>query len=163
MKNKTLVIIGSALLVLIIPFILFITFSYSVTDETEGLGQPEVKEIVESKDFEVTNIIYNNIANFVLPEKAIGLRSNTKTNGKGFVFEKEGKSHIYLIYAFSTVTVKPVISTNVEGNDLVIISELPYQDSSLVGLTAMSYHNFEIEVNGDFDKVILKETTKTTE
>ena len=163
MKNKTLVVIGLTFLVLIIPFVLYLTFSYSITNEAEGLGQPEVEEIVETKNFEVTNVVYNEIANFSLPEKAIGLRSNPKTKGKGFVFEKEGKSYIYLVYVFSTVTAKPVISTNTEGNDLIITSEFPYKDPNAIGLTAMSYHNFEIEVDGDFDKVILNEITKTVE
>jgi hypothetical protein len=153
-KNKTLVVIGLALLLLIVPYILFLTFSYSETNEAEGLGQPE---------FEVTNVVYNDMANFSLPEKVIGLRSNQDTIGKGYVFEKDGKSYIYLTYVFSTITEKPVISTNREGNDLIIISELPYEDSYLVGLTEMSYHNFEIEINGDFNKVILNEITKTVE
>jgi hypothetical protein len=163
MKNSALFITGSVLLIIIIPVILFLNFNYSVVKESEGLGQSEVEEFVEPKNFEVTNVVYNDTANFVLPEKAIGFRSNPKTNGKGFIFEKEGKSYVYLIYAFSTVTKEPKISFDRDGNDLIIISELPYQDSSLVGLTAMSYHNFEIEVNGDFDKVTLKETTKTVE
>jgi hypothetical protein len=163
MKDKIFFIIGLSLLVFIIPVIIYLNSSYSVFIESAGKGQPEVEEFVEPKNFEVTNIVYNDIANFTLPEKAIELRSNSKTNGKGFVFEKEGKSYIYLTYSFSTVTVEPKISFDRDGNDLIIISELPYQDSSLVGLTAMSYHNFEIEVNGDFDKVILNEVTKTVE
>lgn len=163
MKDRTLVFIGLVFLLLIIPYTLFLTFSYSDNDGVEGLGQLKDEEIVELKNFEVTNVVYSDTANFVLPEKVIGFHSNSKTNGEGFIFEKEGKSYIYLIYAFSTVTGEPKISFVREGNDLIIISELPYQDSSLVGLTAMSYHNFEIEVNGDFDKVILDEVTKITE
>ena len=160
MKNKTLVFISMIFLILIVPYILFMTFSDSVRTKTEELSKPEIEE---PKLFEATNIVYSNIANLALPEKVIGLRSNTNTKGKGFVFEKDDKFYIYLVYSYSTVTEKPGISTERDGNNLVITTDLPYIDPNAIGLTAMSYHNFEIEVEGDFDKVILNEIIKTVE
>ena len=124
-------------------------------------------QFYSSSPNEPVNIIdfeYSDESNYEIPKEAKRIKDKAKNDGTAYIIEKNGHTIVYLTYIYNTVTGEPEIySYSKQSNDLVITVKPVYKEEGGIGLMAMSYHSFKIELNGTFDNVIIKEIKNPTE
>jgi hypothetical protein len=124
-------------------------YLYKATSPEEVVISPTIEE-EKSLEYFDTEID--------IPANTVALETNRSTTGQAFVLLGQDNTTVYLSYVYPNVTPKPeIISYQIEDSNLVIKVKPAVIKEGAIGLTAMSYHSFIIEINVKTDEVILEE------